>query len=126
MKPTLALLADLLLAICLVASHAFAADLALSTMGKTDFRIVKPANPSAVDRYALTKLSEYLRQITGAEFSVVEADKAGGDSPCLYVGMSAAVSGIRWRRCSTRNMFAEAKAVIFSSMGKAFTATFMR
>ena len=92
MKPTLALLADLLLAICLVASHAFAADLALSTMGKTDFRIVKPANPSAVDRYALTKLSEYLRQITGAEFSVVEADKAGGDSPCLYVGMSAAVS----------------------------------
>jgi len=92
MKQTFTLITALLLALCLVASPAFAADLVLSTLGKTDFRIVKPANPSAVDHYALTKLSEYLRQITGAEFPVLDADKATGDSPCLYVGVSAAVS----------------------------------
>jgi len=69
-----------------------AADLALSTNSRTNFRIVKPANPSAVDDYALARLSEYLRQMTGAEFPVVEAGKAAGDSPCLYVGISAAVS----------------------------------
>lgn len=92
MKLTSALISKLLFGLCLIASPVCAADLALSTMGKTDFRIVRPANPSAVDGYALTKLSEYLRQITGAEFSVVNADTTTGDSPCLYVGISAVVS----------------------------------
>ena len=67
------------------------ADIALSTAGKTEFRIVKPKAASPVDDYAVTKLSEYLKQITGAEFPIVEADKASGGSPCLYVGISAAV-----------------------------------
>jgi len=67
------------------------AGIALSTAGKTEFRIVKPEAASPVDDYAVTKLSEYLKQITGAEFPIVEANKASGGSPCLYVGVSASV-----------------------------------
>ena len=67
------------------------ADIALSTAGKTEFRIVKPEVVSPVDDYALARLSEYLRQMTGAEFPVVDANNAAGDSPGLYVGISAAV-----------------------------------
>jgi len=67
------------------------ADIALSTAGKTEFRIVKLEVVSPVDDYALTRLSEYLKQITGAEFPVVEADKVTGGGPCLYVGVSASV-----------------------------------
>ena len=65
MKLTHRLLTALLL-VPLAALHA--TDLALSTNGSTGFRIVKPANPSVVDDYALAKLSGYLKQITGVEF----------------------------------------------------------
>jgi len=76
----------------LLLPHALhSADIALSTAGKTEFRIVKPEAASPVDDYAVTKLSEYLKQITGAEFPIVEANKASGGSPCLYVGVSASV-----------------------------------
>ncbi|OGV70381.1 MAG: hypothetical protein A2283_14065 [Lentisphaerae bacterium RIFOXYA12_FULL_48_11] len=71
MKHTRTLPTALLLA-PLAAIYA-AADLALSTNGRTEFRIVKPANPSAVDEYAVARLSGYLKQITGAEFPVVES-----------------------------------------------------
>ena len=82
-----------LLITTLLLTHALhGADIALSTAGKTEFRIVKPEAASPVDDYAVTRLSEYLRQITGAEFSVVDADQVTGGSPCLYVGISAAVS----------------------------------
>ena len=93
MKQTFSLLPALVASTLLLAPLAGlqSADLALCTNGKTDFRIVKPAIPSAVDDYALARLSEYLRQITGAEFPVVDADQATGDSPGLYVGISAAV-----------------------------------
>ena len=67
------------------------ADIALSTAGQTQFRIVKPETVSAVDDYALTKLAAYMKQITGAEFPVVDADKVIGGGPCLHVGISAAV-----------------------------------
>jgi hypothetical protein len=91
MKYTLTLLASILLALARFASSAGAADLALSTNGTTDFRIVKPANPTAVDEYAVARLSEYLKQITGAEFPVVEAKAAGEGSHRLFVGISPAV-----------------------------------
>jgi hypothetical protein len=89
MKLTHRLLTALLL-VPLAALHA--TDLALSTNGSTGFRIVKPANPSVVDDYALAKLSGYLKQITGVEFPTVSADEAADDSPCLYVGVNAAVN----------------------------------
>jgi hypothetical protein len=80
-----------LLITTLLLTHALhGADIALSTAGKTEFRIVKPEAASPVDDYAVTRLSEYLRQITGAEFPVMDADQAAGDSPGLYVGISAA------------------------------------
>lgn len=123
MKLTHRLLTALLL-VPLAALHA--TDLALSTNGCTGFRIVKPANPSVVDDYALAKLSGYLKQITGVEFPMVSADEAADDSPCLYVGVNAAVNeklgGIRWRRYRTKSMFLKARAAIFFFMAKAFMA----
>ena len=56
MKHTRTLPTALLLA-PLAAIYA-AADLALSTNGRTEFRIVKPANPSAVDEYAVARLKD--------------------------------------------------------------------
>lgn len=93
MKQTFSLLPALVASALLLAPLARlrSADVALCTNGKTAFRIVKPANPSAVDDYALASLSEYLRQITGAEFPVVGADQAAGDRPGLYVGINTVV-----------------------------------
>lgn len=71
MKPIFTLLVVLLLAPLAVIYAA--ADLALSTNGRIEFRIVNPANPSAVDEYTVARLSEYLKQNTGVEFSVVES-----------------------------------------------------
>lgn len=86
MKLTLLIITMLLL------THALhGADIALSTAGKTEFRIVKPEAASPVADYAVTKLSEYLKQMTGAEFPIVEANKVTGGGPCLYVGVSASV-----------------------------------
>lgn len=91
MKHTFKLLASLILALGIFASPASAADLALSTNGKTEFRIVKPANPSAVDDYAIARLADYLKQITGAEFPVVDAPKVGERDHCLFVGINPLV-----------------------------------
>lgn len=57
---------------------AIAADIELSTNGRTNCQIVKPEKPSVVDDYAVAKLSDYLKLITGAEFPVVDADQATG------------------------------------------------
>lgn len=88
MKHTLALLAALLLA-PLAALHAD--DIELVRDGKTDFCIVQPAMSSKVDAYAVARLADYLKQITGAEFPVVEAKGVGERSHCLFVGISPAV-----------------------------------
>ncbi|NOZ20780.1 MAG: DUF4838 domain-containing protein, partial [Planctomycetes bacterium] len=66
-----------------------AADLQLAIGGTTTYQIVKPANPSGVDDYAVQTLVQYLKQITGAEFPVVEPDKMAEDRHSIFIGLSA-------------------------------------
>jgi len=66
-----------------------AADVQLATDGRTDYQIVKPADPSAVDEYAARELSGYLQQITGAAFPVVSPEEMAGDRPSIFIGLSA-------------------------------------
>ena len=74
-------------AVLALATTAFGADLQLATGGKSRYQIVKPDRASAVDEYAITKLAEYLTQITGAAATHI-CDRAARatrsrTSPCV-------------------------------------------
>ena len=73
---------------CVSAVPAIAADLQLATSGQTNHQIVKPANASGVDSYAAETLADYLKQITGAEFPVVQPGSMNPQKPSLFVGLS--------------------------------------
>ena len=64
------------------------AELRLTQEGITRYRIVRPANPSPVDDYAARELAGYLKQITGAELSVVGPDDLVGGAPSIFIGLS--------------------------------------
>ena len=66
----------------------YAADLQLATDGKTSFQVVRGADASTVDRYAVETLVGYLRQITGAEFPVVAPAGMEAERPSVFVGLS--------------------------------------
>lgn len=65
------------------------AELRLAQGGTTQYRIVRPSSPSVVDEYAVRELGGYLKQITGAEFPVVDADGVDAAGPAIFVGLSA-------------------------------------
>ena len=64
----------------------FAADLDLASEGKTTCRIVEPAAPSPVDHYASITLARCLKQITGAEFPMVDSAPELAAVRCIFVG----------------------------------------
>ncbi len=68
------------------------ANLELSKDGKTGYEIVRPANPSAVDEYAIRELALYLKQITGADFPVVAPETMTVGNPSIFIGTSAPAS----------------------------------
>lgn len=59
----------------------------LAKDGKTDYEIVIDKDATGVDRYAASELSLYLKQITGADFPIVETDSMSADKPAIYVGI---------------------------------------
>ncbi|MBQ9502500.1 MAG: DUF4838 domain-containing protein, partial [Lentisphaeria bacterium] len=59
-----------------------AAPLKLAENGKTDYKIVVPAQASAVDKFAAKELQLFLKKITSADFPVV----AEGKSPAIRIG----------------------------------------
>ncbi|MBE6406378.1 MAG: DUF4838 domain-containing protein [Lentisphaerae bacterium] len=61
-----------------------AAPLKLAENGKTDYSIVVPPHASNVDKYAAQELAFFLKEITGAQFPIVNSAK----SPAIYVGAS--------------------------------------
>lgn len=74
----------------LFVAAANAADLPLAADGKTAYRIVKPAHPSSVDTYAVGELAACLKQVTGAEFPVVEPESVAKGQCGIFVGLSHA------------------------------------
>ena len=71
------------------ASGAGTEDLRLAVDGKTDYAIVRPAECSPVDDYAIQELAGYLKQITGADFPLVEPDDMADGAPSIFIGLSA-------------------------------------
>lgn len=66
--------------------------LQVSNESSTTYTIVGPDAPTPVDTYAVDALAHYLRQITGATFMVSAATDVPADTPCIFVGQSAAAS----------------------------------
>jgi len=66
-----------------------AAELQLAMHGRTNYQIVKPADPSPADDYAVRTLVGYLKQITGADYPVVEPERMAPDKPSVFIGLSA-------------------------------------
>ncbi|MGD8241098.1 MAG: DUF4838 domain-containing protein, partial [Armatimonadota bacterium] len=66
-------------------------DLQLASEGATDYVIVTPATPTAVDSYAVRELAGYLRQMTGAEFPAVAPQEWNPEQPAIFVGVSPPV-----------------------------------
>jgi len=62
--------------LCLVAVPAASADVTLVEKGKSNYRIVLPANAIPSERYAAEELQRYLEKISGAELAIVtDAEK---------------------------------------------------
>lgn len=72
------------LILIVVSSVVHAAALRLSDNGKTDYVIVLQKNAGAVDKLAARELAFFLKEITGADFPIVET----GRSPAIYIGHS--------------------------------------
>ncbi|MEA3402439.1 MAG: DUF4838 domain-containing protein, partial [Armatimonadota bacterium] len=67
---------------------ASAADLQLAEDGTTSHRIVAPENATPVDEYAVDTLADYLEEITGAAFPVVEPGELDEQQERIFVGLS--------------------------------------
>ena len=63
-------------------------ELRLASDGRTDYRIVIPAEPKDTDYYAAETLADYLELSTGAEFEIASADGDTATSPTICVGLS--------------------------------------
>ena len=66
------------------------APLRLASEGRTNYRIVIPAEPKGTDRYAAETLARYLNESTGASFKIVSAEKQA-PSPAIHVGLTSEV-----------------------------------
>jgi len=62
--------------------------LVLSTDGNTEYVIVLPAEPAAVEQTAAKELKEHLDSVTGGDFAVVSESEADVSKPQLVVGNS--------------------------------------
>ena len=68
-----------------------AQSLVLSKDGKTEYVIVLPAEPTAVEQTAAKELKEHLDSVTGADFAVISESDAKTSQPQILVGNSKRV-----------------------------------
>jgi hypothetical protein len=66
------------------------AKIVLANEGTTQYEIVRPSDPSPIDSYAISELAEYLKQITGATFPVVDASDINEEKHQIFIGDSEA------------------------------------
>jgi len=73
----------------------------LAKNSKTDYCIVVGADAIAPEKTAAKELSRYLKQVTGAEFSIREESKVKPSAPQILVGPSARLkklaAGVDWK-----------------------------
>ncbi|MCL2745096.1 MAG: hypothetical protein FWE67_14725, partial [Planctomycetaceae bacterium] len=65
-----------------------AESLILSKDGKTEYVIVLPAEPTAVEQTAAKELKQHLDAVTGADFVIVKESEVDGTKPQLLIGNS--------------------------------------
>lgn len=56
--------------------------------GETEYVIVPPENPSVIDKWAVSELSKFLNQSTGAVFTIESQDKIADKKKRIFVGLS--------------------------------------
>ena len=80
--------------VCLLAlsSQLQAEDISLSNDGRTDYVIVTPTKPSPEEVTAAEWLSAALKQVTNADFKIVNEDDPTAPATCIYVGATRAAS----------------------------------
>ena len=61
----------------------------LATDGTTDYTIVLPSEPSAVQRTAAEELASFLNQVTGAQFPILSENNVTDNKKLLVIGPSA-------------------------------------
>lgn len=69
-------------------------DLVLAHDGRTEYQVVKPENLTEVDSYAVSTLTNFLFQKTGAEFAVITPTAVTASNRCIFVGMSMPASAL--------------------------------
>ncbi len=77
-----------ILGLALLVSTSVAGPLMLARDGATDYVLVLPTEASAVDGYAVSVLTNFLFQKTGASFAVISSDKVTGTGRHIFVGLS--------------------------------------
>ena len=72
----------------------------LAENGNTNYTIVVPADAIEPEKTAASELQNYLKQVTGADFSICDESQTKDDSPKIFVGRSKAVEklipGLDW------------------------------
>ena len=89
-RATQAVLTALFVLTILTASQVLAEGvLRLADGGATDYAIILPAEPSAVQRTAANELASFLNQVTGAQFPVLSENNVPDSRKLLVIGPSA-------------------------------------
>jgi hypothetical protein len=91
MKPTLTLIIALVFAPLVSPTLAQSNDgrtITLADDGRARYRIVAASDADGIEDYAAQTLAGYLKEMTGAEFSVVSPDEFKVDRPAIFVGLS--------------------------------------
>lgn len=66
-------------------------DLQIASDGASNYVIVTPTAPTAVDTYAAAQLAGHLKQATAAEFPILAPEGWDPEQPAIFVGVSAPV-----------------------------------
>jgi len=66
--------------------------------GKTDYEVVLRKNPSETEKYAASVLTNYLHEISGAAFPLVEESNASASRHKIYIGYNIKLSDKKFEK----------------------------
>lgn len=89
-RPSFLRLASLAI-ISVIPLSATANDLSLADGGKTGYAIALSKNAIPAERTAAAELQKYLKEVTGAELSIIDQSQASANGPFIYIGSSDTV-----------------------------------
>jgi len=72
--------------ISLSACNGNAQEITLASNNRSDYKIVIPKNPSAIEQRSAKVLQSYIQKASGAELPIVQEGKADNNTPSIYIG----------------------------------------